>query len=61
MSSRKCDKCEIDVHRASYANHLKSKKQLEKIKQIELISPELLFREPIKFLKKHTILQLYGT
>ena len=29
-NSRKCDICKIDVHRASYVKHLKSKKYLEK-------------------------------
>ena len=27
----RCDVCKIDIHRASYARQLKSKKQLEKI------------------------------
>ena len=29
MNSRKCDICNIDVHRASYVKHLRSKKHLE--------------------------------
>ena len=28
MSSRKCEICKIDVHRASYSEHLRSKKTL---------------------------------
>ena len=40
MNSRKCDVCDIDVHRASYVKHLRSKKNLEKIKQKELNLPE---------------------
>ena len=46
--SRKCDICNVDVHRASYSKHLKSKKHLENIKQNEMIIPEWLFREPIE-------------
>ena len=45
MNSRKCDICNIDVHRASYVKHLKSKKHLENMKQDEMIIPEWLFRE----------------
>ena len=33
MSSRKCDVCDVDVHRASYAKHLRSKTHLENTKQ----------------------------
>ena len=29
MNSRRCDVCNIDVHRASYAKHLRSKKHFE--------------------------------
>ena len=47
MNSRKCDICNVDVHRASYNKHL-SKKHIEKIKQNEMIIPEWLFREPIE-------------
>ena len=48
MNSRKCEICNIDVHRASYVKHLRSKKHLEKIKQNEMIIPESLFQEPIE-------------
>ena len=48
MNSRKCEVCNADVHRASYVKHLKSKTQLEIIKQNEMIIPEWLFREPIE-------------
>ena len=48
MNSRKCDICNVDVHRASYVKHLGSKKHLEKIKHKELILPEWLFQEPIE-------------
>ena len=46
MNSRRCEICNVDVHRASYSKHLRSKKHLENIKQNEMIIPEWLFREP---------------
>ena len=59
-NSRRCDICNIDVHRASYGKHLRSKKHL-KITQNEIIIPEWLFKEeqtPIKKKnKKHTTLK----
>ena len=48
MNSRRCDDCKIDVHRASYNKHLRSKKHLENIKHNEMIIPEWLFKEPIE-------------
>ena len=48
MNSRKCDVCNIDVYRASYVKHLRSKKHLENIKQNEMIITEGLFKEPIE-------------
>ena len=53
MNSRKCEICNVHVHRASYAKHLRSKTHLENIKQNEMIIPEWLFQEPIekKFIK----------
>ena len=48
MKSRRFEICNVDVHRASYMKHLRSKKHLEKIKQNEMIIPEWLFREPIE-------------
>ena len=48
MNSRKCDVCNVDVHRASYAKHLRSKNHLENLKQNEMIIPEWLFKEPIE-------------
>ena len=48
MNSRKCDICNVDVHRASYVKHLRSKKHLENMKQNEMIKPEWLFQEPIE-------------
>ena len=35
-NSRRCDICNIDVHRASYVKHLRCKKHLEN----EMITPE---------------------
>ena len=34
MNSRKRDICNVDVHRASYAKHLRSKKHLENEKKL---------------------------
>ena len=44
MNSRKCDVCNIDVHRACYAEHLRSKKHLEN----GMIVPKWLFQEPVE-------------
>ena len=48
MTSRKCEICNVDVHRASYSKHMRSKKHIENMKQDEMIIPEWLFREPIE-------------
>ena len=40
MNSRKCDVCNIGVHRASYVKHFRSKKCLENDKESELNIPE---------------------
>ena len=48
MNSRKCEICNVDVHRASYMKHLRSKKHLENMKQNEMIIPEWLFQESIE-------------
>ena len=48
MNSRRCEVCNVDVHRASYMKHMRSKKHLENEKQKEMIMPEWLFREPIE-------------
>ena len=48
MNSRKCEICNVDVHRASYIKHLRSKKHIENIKQNEMIIPEWLFQEPVE-------------
>ena len=48
MNSRKCEVCNVDVHRASYIKHLRSKKHIENKKQNEMIIPEWLFQEPVE-------------
>ena len=48
MNSRKCEICNVDVHRASNIKHLRSKKLIEKMKQNEMIIPEWFFQEPIE-------------
>ena len=48
MNSRKCEICNVDVHRVSYMKHLRSKKHLENMKQNDMIIPECLFQEPIE-------------
>ena len=47
-NSRRCDICNIDVHTASLAKHLRSKKHLEKLKHDDRIISERLFRESIE-------------
>ena len=47
MNTNECEICNVDVHRASYMKHLRSKKHNEKMKQNEMIIPEWLFQEPI--------------
>ena len=57
MNSRKCEICNVDLHRASYIKHLRSKKHIENMKQNEMIIPEWLFLEPLKLkLIKYIIL-----
>ena len=50
-TSRTCEVCNVNVHRASMQKHLRSKKHLENIEQNEMIIPEWFFKEektPIK-------------
>ena len=50
-NSRRREVCNIYIHRASYAKHLRSKKHLENIRQDKNFIPEWLFKEeqtPIK-------------
>ena len=48
MNSRRCEICNVDVHRASYIKHLRSEKHKENMKQEEMIIPEWLFQEPVE-------------
>ena len=48
MNRRKCEVCNVDVHRTSYVKHLRSKKHLENEEQNQLIILERLFQEPIE-------------
>ena len=48
MNSRKCYVCNVDVHRASYIKHLRSKRHIENLKRNEMIIPEWLFQEPVE-------------
>ena len=48
MNSRKCEICNVDVHRASYIKNLRSKKHIKKSKQNEMIILEWFFQEPIE-------------
>ena len=48
MNSRKCDVCNINVHRASYVKHLRSEKHIENEQLNNMITPEWLFQEPIQ-------------
>ena len=50
-NSRTCNVCNVNVHRASFVKHLRSKKHLLNIEQDEMIIPDWLFKEerfPIK-------------
>ena len=44
-NNSRCDFYNIDVHRALYAKHLRSRKRLEKEKQIDMIKPDWLLKE----------------
>ena len=48
MNSRRCDICNVDIHRASYMKHTRSKKHLENMKQNDMIIPEWLFKGPVE-------------
>ena len=45
QNSRTCEVCKINVHRASYVKHLRSKKHLENMIQNEMIIPDWFFQE----------------
>ena len=46
-NSRRCEICNIDVHRASFAKHLRIKKHLENIRQDDIFKTEWLFKEKL--------------
>ena len=48
MNSRKCEICNVDVHRASYMKQLRSKKHIENMKQNDMVIPEWFFKEPVE-------------
>ena len=48
MNSRRCEICNVEIHRASFVKHLKSKKHIENMKQSEIIIPDWLFQEPVE-------------
>ena len=51
-NSRTCDVCNVNVHRASFAKHLRSKKHLENVEQNEMIIPDWFFKEEKSPIKK---------
>ena len=51
-NSRTCDVCNVNVHRASFAKHLRSKKHLENVEKNEMIIPDWFFREEKSPIKK---------
>ena len=58
-NSRICEVCNVNVHRASFVKHLRSKKQLENLIQNEMIIPEWLFKQEQTPIKKK-IQKLYN-
>ena len=46
--NRICDICNIDVHRAFYAQHLSGKKHLENEQEDDMIIPACLFKNVLK-------------
>ena len=53
-NSRTCAVCNVNVHRASFVKHLRSKKLLENMIQNEIIIPEWFFKEEKAPNKKNT-------
>ena len=51
-NSRTCEVCDVNVHRASFVKHLRSKKHLENTMQNDMIIPEWLFKEELSPIKK---------
>ena len=51
-NSRTCEVCNVNVHRASFVKHLRSKKPLENIEQNEMNIPDWLLKEERSPIKK---------
>ena len=51
-NSRTCDVCSVNIHRASFTKHLRSKKHLKNIEKNEMIITEWLFKEEKTAVKK---------
>ena len=51
-NSRTCEVCNVNVHKASFVKHLRSKKHLENMIQKEMILPDWLFKEQQSPIKK---------
>ena len=51
-NSRTCEVCNVNVHRAPFVKHLRSKKHFENIEQNEMIIRDRLFKEERSPIKK---------
>ena len=51
-NSRTCEICNVNVHRASFVKHLRSKRHLENIEQNEMIIPQWFLKEEKSPIKK---------
>ena len=51
-NSRTCEVCNVNVHRASFGKHLRSKNHLEKVEENEMIIPDWFFKEEKSPIKK---------
>ena len=53
-NSRTCEICNVNVHRASYVKHFRSKNRSEFIEQNEMIIPNWFFKQEQTSIKKKT-------
>ena len=51
-NSHTCEVCNVNVHRASFVKHLRSKEHLENREKKEMIIPMWLFKEERSPIKK---------
>ena len=51
-NSRTCEVCNVNIHRAIFAKHLRSKKHLANVEENEMIIPEWFFEEEKSPVKK---------